>query len=354
MTKKLKIAIGATLHKKVHQRSTGGTEVFAYLLAKELTKRGHLVTVFASGDSQVDGRLQGIANEEEINKTDQSQRLFYGYQLLESQLLVLKQKEFDTIHINYFESFLFTPFSKLIEKPVVYTVHSDLFTSLLWQKLTNETVKTSDRFVFVSKNALNKVSLLTNKTFIYNGIDIANYSFSKNHKNYLLWLGRVRKKKGIKEAVETAIKSGENLIVSGVIDNPEEKIFFENEVEPLIKKNQNIKFIGPVNFSEKVKLYQEAKAFLFPVSWEEPFGLTMIEAMATGTPVIGFNRGAVSEIIEDGRTGFVVENVDQMVNKLKEINQIDRLNCRKRVEENFSLKKMVDNYESLYYSLISK
>ena len=348
----MKIAIGATLHKKVNQLSTGGTEVFAYLLAKELTKRGHIVTVFASGDSQVEGRLQGIANEEEINKTDQSQRLFYGYQLLESQLLVLKQKEFDVIHINYFESFLFTPFSKLIEKPIVYTVHSDLFTSELWQKLTNETVKNSDKFVFVSKNAHDKASVLTNKTYIYNGIDTADFPFSKNHGNYLFWLGRVRKKKGIKEAVEVAIKSGENLIASGVIDNPDEKIFFENEVEPLIKKNKNIKFIGPVSFSEKVKLYQEAKAFLFPVSWEEPFGLTMVEAMATGTPVIGFNRGAVSEIIEDEKTGFVVENVDQMVNRLKQIDQIDRSRCRQRVEENFSLERMVDNYEKMYLEVI--
>lgn len=348
----MKIAIGATLHKKVHQRSTGGTEVFAYLLAKELTKRGHLVTVFASGDSQVDGQLQGIGSEEEINKIEQNQRLFYGYQLLESQLLVLKQKEFDVIHINYFESFLFTPFSKLIEKPVVYTVHSDLFTSELWQKLTNETVKNSDKFVFVSKNAHDKASVLTNKTYIYNGIDTADFPFSKNHGNYLFWLGRVRKKKGIKEAVEVAIKSGENLIISGVIDNPEEKIFFETEVGPLIKKNKNIKFIGPVNFSEKVKLYQEAKAFLFPVSWEEPFGLTMVEAMATGTPVIGFNRGAVSEIIEDEKTGFIVENVDQMVNRLKQIDQIDRSRCRQRVEENFSLERMVDNYEKTYLEVI--
>lgn len=352
MTKKLKIAIGATLHKKVNQLSTGGTEVFAYLLAKELTKRGHIVTVFASGDSQIEGQLQGIANEEEINKIEQNQRLFYGYTLLESQLIALKQKEFDIIHINYFESFLFTPFSKLIEKPVIYTVHSDLFTSPSWQKLTNETVKNSDKFIFVSKNAHDKASLLTNKAYIYNGIDTTNFPFSKNQGDYLFWLGRVRKKKGIKEAVEAAIKSGENLIVSGVIDNPEEKIFFEKEVEPLIKKNKNIKFIGPVNFSEKVKLYQEAKAFLFPVSWEEPFGLTMVEAMATGTPVIGFNRGAVPEVIKDKETGFVVENVDQMVGRIKDIDQIDRLHCRQRVEKNFSLEKMVDQYESLYYSLI--
>lgn len=351
MTKKLKIAIGATLHKKVHKHSTGGTEVFAYMLSNELTKRGHEVTVFAAGDSQVNAKLEGIATEEEINKVDQGQRLFYGYQLMESQLITLKQKEFDIIHINYFEPFLFAPYSKLIEKPVLYTVHSDLFTSPLWQKVIQEMIKPNDQFVFVSKNAADKAVSIRNKTFIYNGINLDEYSFSDNHKNYLLWLGRIRKKKGIKEAVEAAIKSKENLIICGVFDNSEEKLFFENEVKPLIKENQNIKFIRPVNFTEKIKLYQEAKAFLFPVSWEEPFGLVMIEAMSCGTPVIGFNRGAVPEIIEDGKTGFVVENVDQMVEKIKIIDQIKRIDCRKRVENNFSIQKMVDQYEALYYSL---
>jgi len=351
MTKKLKIAIGATLHKKVHKSSTGGTEIFAYLLSKELTKRGHKVTMFATGDSQIDSKLEGIATEEEINKVDQAQRLFYSYQLLESQLITLKQKEFDIIHINYFEPFLFTSYSKLIEKPVIYTVHSDLFSSPLWQKAIQEMVKPRDHFVFVSKNAANKAKLIKNKTYIYNGINLLDYPFSKTHKNYLLWLGRIRKKKGIKEAVEAAIRSGENLIISGVFDNPKEKLFFEAQIKPLINKNQKIRLMGPVVAAEKIKLYQEAKAFLFPVCWEEPFGLTMIEAMACGTPVIGFNRGAVPEVVDDGKTGYVVENVDQMVEKIKIIDQISRHDCRKRVKDHFTIQRMVDDYESLYYSL---
>lgn len=350
--KKLRIALGATLHKKVRQDSTGGTEVFVYLLGNELIKQGHQVTLFATGDSKIDFPLYPISKEEEINKVEQNQRLFYGYQLLESQIITNKQNDFDIIHINYFEPFLFAPFSKLISKPVVYTIHSDLLISSSWQSLIKEMTKPSDKFIFVSKNALNQAALLDNSLFIYNGIDTTKFPFSATHDNYLLWLGRVRKKKGIKEAVEVAIKSQEKLIISGVIDNLEEKTFFETEVKPLIDKNNNIKCIGPVDFPNKVKLYQKAKAFLFPVTWEEPFGLTMVEAMACGTPVIGFNRGAVNEVIVDNKTGFIVRNVDEMVIKTKKINKINRADCRNHVENNFSIEKMTDQYESLYFSLI--
>ncbi len=350
--RKLRIALGATLHKKVNKDAKGGTEVFLYFLARELVRKGHEVTVFASGDSQVAGILKPLASEEEINKIEQGQRIFYGYQLLESENIALNQNKFDIIHINYFEPFLFSPFSKLISKPVIYSVHSDLFVSESWQKVMQETVKSEDKFVFVSKNAFEQAKLLKNKLYIYNGIDTSLYPLSSSHQNYLLWLGRIRKKKGLKEAIEAAVKSQERLIVSGVIDNPEEKLFFEQEIKPLVNKFKNIDLRGASNFSEKVKLYQGAKAFLFPISWEEPFGLTMIEAMACGTPVIAFNRGAVSEIITDNISGFIVNNLDEMVKKIKMLGQINRQECRKRVEENFNLDRVVTNYESLYYSLI--
>lgn len=350
--KKLKIAIGATLHKKVSKHATGGTEVFAYHLAKELIKKGHEVTIFASGDSEVIGHLQGISTEQEINKVEQGQRLFHAYQLMESQEIALKQDQFDIIHINYFEPFLFSPLSKMIKKPVIYTVHSDLFTSKAWQIATQMMVKPSDIFVFVAKHAQEEVTYLKNNTFIYNGVDINEFSFSQEHSDYLLWLGRLRKKKGIKEAVEVAIQSGERLIISGVIDNFEDEEFFKTDVEPLIKTHHNIEFMKDISFTEKVKLYQGAKAFLFPVLWKEPFGLTMIEAMACGTPVIAFNQGAVPEVITNGKTGFIVNNVSEMVEKINEIDSINRIDCRKHVEEQFSLEKMVSHYESLYYSTI--
>lgn len=350
--KKLKIAIAATLHKKIHKNSTGGTEVFAYFLARELVKKGHEVTVFASGDSDIIGNLSGISSEENINKVEQGQRLFYGFQLLESNMIYHNQDKFDIIHINYFEPFLFTAFSKLIKKPVVYTVHSDIFVSPDWQKLTSQMVKPEDKFVFVSKNAFDQANLLTNKTYIYNGIDINLFPYSSIHDNYLLWLGRIRKKKGIKEAIEAVIKADEQLIISGVIDNPEEQLFYEKEIIPLIENHKNILVRGPSSFDEKINLYRHAKGFLFPVTWEEPFGLTMIEAMACGTPVIGFKRGAVAEVIDNGVTGYVVNDINMMANKIKQLDFIDRAKCRARVEKKFSLPLMVNNYESLYYSLV--
>lgn len=349
---KLRIALAATLHKKVNKDSNGGTEVFVYLLGHELAKRGHQVTIFATGDSQVNFKLYPISTEININRLEQNQKLFYGYQLLESQLIAQKQNEFDIIHVNYYEPFLFAPFSKFISKPVVYTVHSDLFVSVEWIKVIQNTVKSTDIFVFVSKNAADNASSLKNKTYIYNGIDISTFPFSETHDNYLLWLGRIRRKKGILEAAEVAIQSKETVVISGVMDNSEEELFYNQKVKPLIEIHSNIKFIGPADFEKKINLYQRAKAFLFPISWEEPFGLTMIEAMACGTPVIAFNRGAVSEIIEDNKTGFITNNVDEMVEKIKQIDQIDRHQCRRLVEEKFNISKMTDNYEKLYYSLI--
>lgn len=349
---KLKIALGATLHKKVQKNSTGGTEVFLYFLARELVKKGHEVTVFASGDSVVDGTLSGISNEEDINKMEQNQRIFYGYQLLESSLIAQNQDKFDIIHINYFEPFLFTPFSKLIKKPVVYSVHSDLFVSEAWQKLTQVMVKSNDKFVFVSKSASDQAKLIQNKTYIHNGVDTSIFPFSQTHDDYLLWLGRIRKKKGIKEAVLASIQANKRLIISGVIDNPEEKLFFQNEIQPLIENNKNITMLGPSTFEQKIKLYQGAEAFLFPIGWEEPFGLTMIEAMACGAPVIAFNRGAVPEVVRDNHTGYVVKDVDEMVSKIKELDKINRSDCSKHIGENFTLEQMVNKYEALYYSLV--
>lgn len=372
----MKIAIGATLHKKINKDSNGGTEMFAYILGTELKKKGHDVTYFATSDSKVNGNLISISTEEETNKVDQNQRLFYGYQLLESCLITEKQDEFDAIHINYFEPFLFAPFSKLIKKPVIYTIHSDLLISPAWQKLLVKMAKPEDRFIFVSKSALNQSPLINQSLYVYNGIDIDQFPFSDYHDDYLFWLGRVRRKKGIKEAVQAASHIKTNLIISGVVDNSEGKYFFENEVQPLIKMNDHVKFIGSSDFTSKVKLYQKAKAFIFPVGWEEPFGLTIIEAMACGTPVIAYARGSIPEIIQDGETGFIVNSSDSdkrgnyitkktgleglkvAINNLYSLSTDEykkmSLKCREVVEKYFSSKKMADSYEKIYKQIYEK
>lgn len=366
----MRIAIGATLHKKINKDSNGGTEMFAYILGTELQKKSHQVTFFASSDSQVNGNLIPIASEEEINRIEQNQRLFYGYQLLESSQITEKQNDFDVIHINYFEPFLFTPFAKLIKKPIIFTIHSDLLISPAWQSFMKKSVKPTDKFVFVSKSALNQTPYLNNSSYIYNGIDISQFPFSDSHEDYLFWIGRVRKKKGIKEAVEVAVSANKNLVISGVIDNAEGKSFYENEIEPFVDNNGIIKLLGPADFSAKIKLYQKAKAFIFPVGWEEPFGLTIIEALACGTPVIAFAKGSIPEIIKDGLNGFIVnssnsdkrgsyiikkagiDGLKEAVNKIYSLNHEDYQKmchaCRETVEKYFTSKIMADNYEKLY------
>lgn len=370
-SKKLRIAIGATLHKKLDSNSSGGTEVFSYLLSKELVKRGHRVDVFASGDSNVEGNLQGISEESEINVLDQNQNLFYGYQLLESELIASQESRFDIIHANYFEPFLFAPFSKLIQKPVVFTVHSDLLDSEKWQKVIEQMIKPSDKLIFVSKSAMDRAAYIQNKDYIYNGVDTSLFAFSDSSDDYLLWLGRFRQKKGIGEAVELASGIQAKMIISGVMDNTKEKIFFDENLRPRIDSSKNISLVEkPQKISDKIMLYQKAKAFLFPILWEEPFGLVMTEAMSCGTPVIAYAKGAIPEVVRDGVTGFIVnssaedirgdwiiketgiEGLRKAVEKiysmpLDQYAQMRRA-CRQHVEDNFSIIKMVDRYEELY------
>ena len=371
--RKLRIAIAATVHKKVSKDSTGGTEIFAYLLSEELVKRGHDVTLFAASDSTISCRLIGIEVADKMNTMEQGERIFYGYQLLAAQKLVLSQDDFDIIHCNYFEPFLFTPFSKNIKQPIIYTVHSDLFDTSPWQEVTQKTVKPSDTFTFVAKHAYDKAILFENKQYIYNGIDTDSFDFSLESDDYLFWLGRVRRKKGMLQAVQAVAASGKRLILSGVIDNESEKEFFDTDIAPFIQNHSNISFIGPSIGAEKKGLYQKAKGFLFPIMWEEPFGLTMLEAMSCGTPVIAYAQGAVPEVIEDGVSGFIVNASDSdirgdfLVKKTgvsglqeaiqylyalpEEIYKDMRKNARKQVEERFSITKMVDAYERLYETI---
>ena len=166
-----------------------------------------------------------------------------------------------------------------------------------------------------------------------------------------MWFGRISQAKGLDIAIKIAREMKIDLLIAGKIVNPEAKIFFEKKVRPYLGKK--IKFAGELKSEkDKSEFLGEAKAFLYPLQWEEPFGLAMIEAMACGTPVIAFRRGSVPEIVEHGKTGFVVDTKEKMIEAIKMIGSIDRAKCRESVEKKFSLEIMIDRYEKIYEKII--
>jgi len=187
---------------------------------------------------------------------------------------------------------------------------------------------------------------------VYNGINPKEYEFNGKPEDYFLYLGRLNKEKGVVTAIEIAKAADKKLVVAGNIAGPAEWNYFFRDVQPRLNSDK-ISFVGEVDFKEKIKLLKNAKALLFPINRREPFGLVMIESMACGTPVIAFNRGSVPEVVEDKKTGFIVESKEQMIEAMENIGKIKRKDCRKSVEKKFTLKQMVDKYEEIYKKLIS-
>jgi glycosyltransferase involved in cell wall biosynthesis len=358
--RKLKIAQIAPLWVSVPPKTFGGIEKTIHLLVEELVKRNHGVTLFAAGNSKTSAELSSIwpiSISEEVNKIkdEQKKKDFKRRSALDYFNIIeaLKRaEEFDIIHSHIGEfSILFAP---LVQKPILVTQHNPFFTKD--EKYRYKVFKALNKYqnyVSVSLSQQKEINVPVNfAANIYNGIEIEKFKFNKKPSDYLFWMGRINKFKGVEEAIIIAKKNKRKLFIAGSI---EDKDLFNR----LIKNNKSnlIEYLGELNFKEKVKFFAGAKVFLYPIQWEEPFGLVMIEAMACGTPVIAFNRGAVPEVIKDGKTGFIVDplnkkgkpNIEGLVKAIKKIDQIDRKECRKHIEENFTIKKMVDNYEKVYY-----
>ncbi len=207
-------------------------------------------------------------------------------------------------------------------------------------------------YVAISKHQKRIASGVNFTKIIHHGLPLKSYPFNDNPQNYLLWLSKITPQKGLAEAIEVAKKSEEKLIISGVIPKECED-YFDYRIRPLIDGEQ-IQFVGAANFEKKIELFKNAKAFIFPIRRPEPFGLVVIEAMVCGTPVIAYKEGSMPELIEDGKTGFLVNNQEEMIEALKKIDQIDRWNCHRHVANSFSLKRMVNKYEELYEETLRK
>ena len=348
--KKLKIAQIAPLWETVPPKKYGGIEITIETIANELIKRGHKVTLFASGNSKTKAKLKSVFPKSLFEmKVDWYHR---SQNLINVANAFKYADEFDVIHNHAGDNGLL--FSEITKTPVLTTLHNVLPNPK--QKDSDEYItmkyfSQKTNFVSISFNQRKQTDLKLNcVSNIYNGININNFSFNTKPKNYLVWLGRIHHGKGLWNAINVAKISNEKLIIAGNITCKTDEEYFQS-VKSIIDGKQ-IKYIGEVDLKEKNELLRNAKALLFPTIWEEPFGLVMIEALACGTPVIGFDKGSVSEIVQHNKTGFVVKDDQQMTEAIKNIPKINRLDCRKHIEDNFTIEKMVDNYERVYEKIL--
>lgn len=352
----MKIAILGSVTSLIPPNGQAAIERLAYAQAIGLAKRGHTVLLFAPKGSQISHKniklieaaykvmltgsgKEGKVSEEEVFGASYKLRLeIVNLANVIDQLFATKS-EYDIILNNLRGEAVIFSAASILQKPTYHIMHLPLFPQLV------DSIKKHNIPLISISNAQRKAFPALNyaKT-IYNGVDTDEFSFSKEHKNYLLYLGSIGRNKNPKDAILAARQAREVLLIGGRI---KDEVYFREEIMPLIDGEQ-IQWLGEKQPEEIVVLYQKAKAFLFPTLWNEPFGLVLIEAMSCGTPVIAYPNGAIPEIVENGVNGYLVKNVVEMAGKIKEIEKIDREKCRATVERKFSIEQMIDAYETLF------
>ena len=352
MRKKLCLAQIAPSEEQVPPPKYGGTELVVSNLTEELIKRGHQVTLLASGDSVTKARLVPIfkkAVRTDANIGANSLKRDAAKLIGVAQIVnFLQQHKFDIIH-NHIDSCLLPFISLLNSTPVVTTIHSPLDTD--YRQFIYNTVPNKN-YVSISDDQRRPMPQLNFINTIYHGIQINKFAFNSKKGKYVAFLGRMSPEKGPLQAIQAAKKAKIPLIMAAKIDLVDRE-YFHKKIKPLID-GKSVKFIGEVNHRGKVKLLRNAAAILCLIQWEEPFGLVMAEALACGTPVIANNRGSVPELIQNGKTGFIVKGINEAIKAIHNIDQIDRYDCRSLAEEKFSVEKMAEKYEEVYYKLLEK
>lgn len=319
----------------------GGIELAISWLTDELVKRGHNVTLLATGDSKTMAKLVPVWPKSLWRANLNTPHAVFSLLYEKFQSIY---KEFDIIHDHC--EFYTAPLFTSLDIPVVSTIHHPVYEEMiiLFKKFPKI------NYVSISKHQRKSAPGVNFVKTIYHGLPIEKYPFNSQPKDYLLWLSKITPGKGLSEAIDVAKAAGEKLIISGVIPK-EYQDYFEYRIQPKID-NKQIQFIGASNFEKKVELFANAKVLLYPIKRPEPFGLVVIEAMACGTPVIAYTEGSMPELIKDGKNGFLVKTREEMVEALKKIDHIKRIDCRRQATRRFGLKKMVNKYEALYNTLI--
>ncbi len=336
----MRIAMLSPIAWRTPPRHYGPWEQVVSLLTEGLVKRGVDVTLFATSDSQTEGKLHAVCPRpyEEDKQLDAQ-----VYTSLHISELFDRADDFDLIH-NHFD-FLPLTYLGATETPTLTTIHG--FSS---PRILPVFEKYNGKAFYVSISNSDRSPKLDYIATVYHGIDLKPFTFRGKPEDYLLFFGRIHPDKGAVEAIEIAKAVDRPLIMVGIIHDED---YFKSDVEPHIDGDK-IRYVGNVGPEERDKLLGGAIALLHPIYFEEPFGLSVIEAGACGTPVIAFNKGSMPELIRDGENGFLVYDVNGAVEALGRIDTVDRRRCREWVEQNFTQEIMTDNYLKVYETILEK
>jgi glycosyltransferase involved in cell wall biosynthesis len=336
----MKVAILSPVVWRTPPRKYGPWEQVASNIAEGLIEKGIDVTLFATGDSITNGRLEYVIEKPYGENPELDAKVC---ECMHISYIMERASEFDIIHNNY--DFLPLTYSRLIKTPMITTVHG--FSS---PKIIPVYKKYNDINNYVSISNSDRSSELDYIATIYNGINEKEFSFKDTPGDYLLFFGRIHPEKGTHESIKIAKMSGMKLIISGIIQDEK---YFKEKVKPYID-NENIIYAGNSGPEKRNELIGGAYALLHPISFEEPFGLSVVESYFCGTPVIAFKRGSMPELVKDGKTGFLVKDIHQAVETLKDIKRIIRNDCRILAESKFTRSKMAEEYIKVYNKIIDK
>ncbi len=335
----MKIAILSPITWRTPPLKYGPWEQVASNIAEGLVEKGFEVTLFATGNSITQGELSSVCehpcSEDSFVDPKVAECLHISH-------LMEQADNFDIVHNNF--DFLPLTYSRLIKTPMVTTIHGFSSSKIIpvYKKYNGTT-----HYVSISNSDRNPE--LTYAATVYNGINIDEFIFSREPEDYLLFFGRIHPEKGTYEAIEIAKKSKRKLIISGLIQDRE---YFNLKIKPHIN-NDDILYVGNSGPAERLKLLSQACALLHPIRFSEPFGLSVVEAMACGTPVVAFNLGSMPELIIHEKTGFLVSNTEEAIEAVKNVSSINRSKCTEWASSMFSRQKMIEGYLKIYRKILS-
>lgn len=334
----MRIAMLSAISWRTPPRAYGPWELVTSLLTEALVARGIDVTLFATLDSQTAGKLDGVAPHGYSEDPSLDAKV---WEALHVAHLFERADEFDLIHNQ--ADFIPLAFSRLVETPMITTIHG--FSS---PRILPAFERYDDRVHYVSISDADRAPSLTYAATIHHGIPVEDFPFDPDGSEDLLFFGRIHPDKGAGEAIRAAHAAGRRLVMCGLV---QDEGYHAREVAPFID-GRTVEYRGVVGGEERLRALGRAKGLLHLIGFAEPFGLSVIEAMACGTPVIAYRKGSMPELIEHGVTGFLVNNFDEAVEAIGRLDEIDRRACRRAVEERFTVDRMADDYLALYRRIL--